>query len=1020
MDTRSSLAFTLIFPALTSGAMAQFPSPVVLPSNTGIESVALTGSSGSGQLGLRQTPIGDFNGDGREDFAVAAHNWTIPGGNSSTNRGAVHVLFGSNAWSSLTSANMLTLDGTLGFTVFGANNGDMLGYRIAGAGDVNGDGYDDLAMVAHGFDVNGESDRGGVYVLYGGPQVGAGGSVLAASIGGTSGFVAYAPPKTTGLVEVCGLGDVDGDGFDELAVASPGGGPAEWIHLLGAEESRCLAAGDIDGDGDDDFVLGQLQPQRALVFVNDNGQFTPMPVPLGCWPQAIELADMDGDGDLDIVVHGNGRRVAILPCLLGTIFGNPRNFDLPDDQSIVRLGDIDADGDLDVVAANYTDTLTFGGIELVHILRNNGNGFLTEIGTVNFDDEPRSLAVGDIDGDGDADFLMNGHYSSAIRAYENLGNGTFAAPVIGPIVTAYDMSLADVDGDGDLDALCGAGGYLYLALNQGAFSFGAPTSLGSCNDTERILPADVDMDGDMDIVTCGRDPSNAFRCFLNNGDGTFPLHGRHFPQPMYSAYDIALADVDGSGNLGVIVVGKVVNQADYRVVAARGFGDGTFGGERKGCVAVVRGAPDLSAHAPYDLGETPSPYHFVMLGRNGREELGTALSALGDLDTDGFADFAVTAQSAYVPGGSSVAHFVIRGGAGVGATGFIDPRALTGSNGFVLHSPPQATTLTAAALGSGDFDGDGQLDLIASARTTVALNTFVGAAIVSFGSPTLGATGVELADQPDGLRLLRIVGSATNDGTGEASPAVGDFNGDGRADIVLGAPRFIDVLSSGGAALGIYGAQRPFPGGVLSLGSMDGTTSFRMLREPGNTWMASNVSTAGDVDGDGIDDLLISDDRYGSSSGRAILVLGQRYGAPSPYCTAQVNSAGCTPAIGWSGALPSVSDPDSFHVRATNVLNQKGGLLFYGRFGRTAAPLQGGTLCARQPVLRTPTQSSGGSASGIDCSGTYDFDWKAWMTLGVDPSLAAGVTIDCQYWSRDPQAPFGTNLTDALEFTIAP
>lgn len=140
---------------------------------------------------------------------------------------------------------------------------------------------------------------------------------------------------------------------------------------------------------------------------------------------------------------------------------------------------------------------------------------------------------------------------------------------------------------------------------------------------------------------------------------------------------------------------------------------------------------------------------------------------------------------------------------------------------------------------------------------------------------------------------------------------------------------------------------------------------------------------------------------------------------PASYCTAQVNSLGCLPKIEFLGT-PSASSTSFFFVTAVQVLNQKSAILFYGLDGQLAAPFQGGTLCVRPPLVRTPVQNSGGSAGGGDCSGSLAFEFNAWTQSGTDPRLAAGVSVDCQYWSRDPQAGSTVNLTDALEFVICP
>jgi hypothetical protein len=139
---------------------------------------------------------------------------------------------------------------------------------------------------------------------------------------------------------------------------------------------------------------------------------------------------------------------------------------------------------------------------------------------------------------------------------------------------------------------------------------------------------------------------------------------------------------------------------------------------------------------------------------------------------------------------------------------------------------------------------------------------------------------------------------------------------------------------------------------------------------------------------------------------------------PSVYCTAKVNSLGCTPAIGWSG-VPSAQLASGFAIGAVHLLNQKSGLLFYGLNGADSQPFQGGWMCVANPLRRTATQNSGGSSGAVvDCSGQFTFDFNARIASGVDPALVAGQQVWAQYWSRDPASSSTTNLTDALEFII--
>jgi hypothetical protein len=138
---------------------------------------------------------------------------------------------------------------------------------------------------------------------------------------------------------------------------------------------------------------------------------------------------------------------------------------------------------------------------------------------------------------------------------------------------------------------------------------------------------------------------------------------------------------------------------------------------------------------------------------------------------------------------------------------------------------------------------------------------------------------------------------------------------------------------------------------------------------------------------------------------------------PSVYCTAKTNSLGCVPSIGSNG-FPSVTSSASFTISASNVLNQKQGLFFYG-YGTQITPFQGGFKCMASPTRRTPVQNSNGSAlPANNCSGVYSLDFNAWIDSGVDPLLTSGREVDGQFWSRDPASPSTTGLTNAIRFVI--
>lgn len=141
---------------------------------------------------------------------------------------------------------------------------------------------------------------------------------------------------------------------------------------------------------------------------------------------------------------------------------------------------------------------------------------------------------------------------------------------------------------------------------------------------------------------------------------------------------------------------------------------------------------------------------------------------------------------------------------------------------------------------------------------------------------------------------------------------------------------------------------------------------------------------------------------------------------PTVYCTGKVNSQFCSPAIGFTGS-PTYGGTTSFNITGTQFLNNKFGLLFYGTQINGVA-FQGGHLCVKLPIIRTSVQSSGGSSSGTDCTGTYSYDFESLILGGTDPNLLPGALIYTQYWARDPNdlSGFTTSLSEGLFFEICP
>jgi len=174
--------------------------------------------------------------------------------------------------------------------------------------------------------------------------------------------------------------------------------------------------------------------------------------------------------------------------------------------------------------------------------------------------------------------------------------------------------------------------------------------------------------------------------------------------------------------------------------------------------------------------------------------------------------------------------------------------------------------------------------------------------------------------------------------------------------------------------------------------------------------------------GDGLSVVLTSSANNlvpGDTNGAAdVLVKDLAPLFPATYCTALVNSAGCTPQISGIG-IASATSPATFTLTAQQLVNNQPTVLFYG-FAPNASPFVGGTLCVASPLRRTPMQLSGGSPAGVDCSGSVSLNFNALIQSGLVPQLVAGTTVYAQATYSDPGAALGRGHTQALAFSILP
>ena len=230
-------AMTVMTMSIPSFAQS-FSAEIELSELDGTDGFVLNGAAGGDFSGSAVSGAGDVNGDGVDDFIVGAFR-----ANSDVREsGTVYVVFGSNAIGIDGAVELSDLDGTNGFEIRGTNIEDYAGYAVSEAGDINGDGMDDLIIGTDrpNFD---NTDPGESFVVFGGTDVGVGGVIELSALNGRDGFVLNgADDGDDSGNSVSGAGDVNDDGVDDLIIGAtvatnPNGSRSGESYLVfGADE----------------------------------------------------------------------------------------------------------------------------------------------------------------------------------------------------------------------------------------------------------------------------------------------------------------------------------------------------------------------------------------------------------------------------------------------------------------------------------------------------------------------------------------------------------------------------------------------------------------------------------------------------------------------------------------------------------------------------------------------------------------------------------------------------------------
>jgi VCBS repeat-containing protein len=269
---------------------------------------------------------------------------------------------------------------------------------------------------------------------------------------------------------------------------------------------------------------------------------------------------------------------------------------------------------------------------------------------------------------------------------------------------------------------------------------------------------------------------------------------------------------------------------------------------------------------------------FAVLGQNS-DYAGTAVSSAGDINGDGIDDLIVGALYANGDAAYSGGAYVVFGtNAGFGPT--LEVSALNGADGFAILGIQAYDYSGRSVSGAGDVNGDGIDDLIVGSYAYGSNGPYSGQAYVVFGSNTTPfAAELDLSGL-NGANGFAINGVDAYDRAGFAVSGAGDINGDGFNDLIVGAP---GQYGYGGTSYVVFGSAAGF-GGAFELSTLlaanggDGSTGFEISGGSLFDFSGFSVSGAGDVNGDGIDDLVIGAPGTSAFAGAAYVVFGSTAG----------------------------------------------------------------------------------------------------------------------------------------------
>jgi hypothetical protein len=356
---------------------------------------------------------------------------------------------------------------------------------------------------------------------------------------------------------------------------------------------------------------------------------------------------------------------------------------------------------------------------------------------------------------------------------------------------------------------------------------------------------------------------------LSNLDGSngFKLNGNNIAD--YAGISVSgVGDVNGDG-IDDLIIGA--NKVDLN-------GPGSNSGQS---YVVFGGQTDFPATV--ELNNLNGSNGFKFNGNGAFHQVGTSVSEAGDVNGDGLADIIIGAVGAGPNGFYSGQSYVIFGSQNA-FPAMLSPNNLNGSQGFRINGIASLDRAGRSVSGAGDVNGDGLDDLIIGAYNADPNGSYSGQSYIVFGNANGFSADVEL-NNLNGNSGFKLNGGAALDRVGIAVSDASDVNGDGLDDFIVSASSADPNGPQSGQIYLVFGNRTGFPT-TLELNNLDGSNGFKLNGIAAGDYAGVSANNAGDINGDGLHDLIIGapgTDSNGMNAGQVYVIFGNRFGFPNIF-----------------------------------------------------------------------------------------------------------------------------------------